>query len=137
MNAAIEALLDEVDRLKRALRNGPGKQIQADSECEKIRQLCGFYFDARREIAETDDAAAADGLFKQLHSMARGHPGRAKAADMLAKARKLLVALEGAPLRLRRLSLQGGRRRPTSSSSIHCGRCVRVQGRPTPRPWKT
>ena len=98
MNAALEALLDEVDRLKRALRKGPGKQIQANSDCEKIRQLCGRYFAARAETTENDDAVKADTLFKQLHSMSRSHPSRTKAMDMLTEARKLLVELEGSTL---------------------------------------
>jgi Predicted pPIWI-associating nuclease len=107
MNAAIEALLEDVDRLKRALRSGPGKQIQAESDCEKIRQLCGRYFGARAEIAESDDAVNADGLFKNLHSMSRGHPGRPKTLEMLAKARKLLVALEGSTLTAATAKLAG------------------------------
>ena len=94
MNAAIEAVLDEVDGLRRALKNGPGKQIQADSDCERIRRLCGNYFSARAGLAETGEAAGADTLFKQLYGMSRGHPSRGKVVDMLTDAKQLLVRLE-------------------------------------------
>ncbi len=94
MSAAIEAVLDEVDGLRRALKSGPGKQIQADSDCERIRRLCVKYFSARAALAETVEAAPADDLFKKLHGMSRGHPSRSKVVDMLTDAKQLLVRLE-------------------------------------------
>lgn len=78
--------------------SGPGAQIQSNSDCAKIRTLCAVYFDARREIADSDEAFAADEIFKELHSAARGKPRRAKVLDRLTKAKQLLVKLEGAAL---------------------------------------
>jgi hypothetical protein len=98
MNAAMEALLEETDKLRRTLKGGPGRQIQADSDCEKIRTLCSSYFARRAEVPESGDAVEADGLFKELHSAARGKPSRAKVVDQLNKAKQLLVKLEGAAL---------------------------------------
>lgn len=98
MTAAIEALLKESDQLRRALKGGPGAQIQASSDCEKIRTLCANYFAARPELAETEDALAADGIFKELHSAARKKPSRSKVVDRLTSAKQLLVKLEGAAL---------------------------------------
>jgi hypothetical protein len=98
MTAAIEALLKQTDLLRRALKNGPGSQIQANSDCEKIRTLCATYFATRSELADSDDAQSADDIFKELHSAARGKPSRAKVVGRLATAKKLLVELEGAAL---------------------------------------
>ena len=98
MAAAIEGLLKETDRLRRSLKSGPGTQIQANSDCEKIRMLCADYFETRSSLADSEDALAADGLFKELHSAARGKPGRAKVVDRLTAAKQLLVKLEGAAL---------------------------------------
>lgn len=98
MSAAIEAVLEEVDRLRRLLKNGPGKQIQADSDCERLRELCGKHFAMRKGLSDGDDAAKADGLFKELHAMSRGHPSRGKVVDMLTSAKQLLVSLEGSAL---------------------------------------
>lgn len=98
MAAAIEGLLKETDRLRRSLKSGPGTQIQANSDCEKIRMLCADYFETRSMLADSEDALAADGLFKDLHSAARGKPGRAKVVDRLTAAKQLLVKLEGAAL---------------------------------------
>lgn len=98
MTAAIEALLKETDQLRRSLKSGPGTQIQASSDCEKIRRLSANYFDVRSELADSDDALAADNIFKELHSAARGKPSRTKVVNRLAKAKQLLVKLEGAVL---------------------------------------
>jgi hypothetical protein len=98
MAAAIEALLKETDQLRRSLKSGPGTQIQANSDCEKIRTLCTIYFDARSELADSEDALDADGIFKELHTAARGKPGRAKVVNRLTTAKQLLVKLEGAAL---------------------------------------
>jgi hypothetical protein len=98
MPAAIEALLKETEKLRRLLKRGPGKQIQASSDCEKIRMLCANYFEMGSELADSEDALAADGVFKELHSAARGKPGRAKVVDPLTTAKQLLVKLEGATL---------------------------------------
>ena len=98
MTASIEALLRETDRLRRTLKSGPGTQIQANVDCEKIRTLCAAYFDARSELADSEDALAADGIFKDLHSVTRGKPSRAKVVDRLTTAKQLLVKLEGATL---------------------------------------
>src|SRR4051812_33525798 len=95
MTAAIEALLKETDQLRRAVKSGPGTQIQANSECEKIRTLCTTYFDTRSELIDSEDALAADGIFKELYSAARGKPSRAKVVDRLTTAKQLLVKLEG------------------------------------------
>jgi hypothetical protein len=96
MAAAIEALLRETDQLRRSLRTGPGTQIQANSDCEKIRNLCAVYFGVRSELADSDDALATDGIFKELHSAARGKPSRSKVVTLLTRAKQLLVSLEGA-----------------------------------------
>jgi hypothetical protein len=52
MAAAIEGLLKETDRLRRSLKSGPGTQIQANSDCEKIRMLCADYFETRSSLAD-------------------------------------------------------------------------------------
>ncbi len=98
MSIAIEAVLKETDQLRRALKSGPGVQIQANSDCEKIRTLCTSYFATRSELADVEDALAADGIFKELHSAARGKPSRTKVVNRLATAKQLLVKLEGAAL---------------------------------------
>jgi hypothetical protein len=98
MTAVIEVLLKETDKLRRALKNGPGAQIQADSDCEKIRMLCAGYFAARAELTESEDALTADAIFKELHSAARAKPSRAKVVGRLTTAKQLLVKLEGAAL---------------------------------------
>jgi len=98
MTAAIETLLKETDELRRGLKSGPGAQIQASSDCEKIRTLCASYFATRSELADSEDALAADGIFKEMHSAARGKPSRAKVVDRLTTAKLLLVNLEGAAL---------------------------------------
>jgi hypothetical protein len=98
MTAAIEAVLKETDQLRRALKGGPGAQIQSNSDCDKIRSLCAAYFATRSELAESEDALAADQIFKELHSAARGKPSRTKVVDRLTAAKQLLVRLEGAAL---------------------------------------
>ena len=98
MSGAIEALLGETDKLRRALKSGPGTQIQANSDCDRIRTLCADYFDARSQLPDSDDAAAADAVFKELHSAARKKPSRAKVVDRLTQAKQLLVKLESAAL---------------------------------------
>lgn len=98
MIAAIEPLLRETDQLRRALKSGPGAQIQANSDCEKIRSLCAIYFDTRSQLADSEDARSADEVFKELHSAARKKPSRAKVVDHLTTAKQLLVKLEGAAL---------------------------------------
>jgi hypothetical protein len=98
MTAAIEALLEETDQLRRALKSGPGVQIQATLDCGKIRTLCAAYFDTRSNLADSKDALAADGIFKELHSAARGKPSRAKVVERLTAAKQLLVKLEGVAL---------------------------------------
>jgi hypothetical protein len=98
MTAAIEALLKETDQLRRTLKSGPGAQIQANSDCEKIRTLCANYFATRSELADSEDTLDADGIFKELHSATRGKPSRAKVVDRLTTAKRLLVHLEGAAL---------------------------------------
>jgi hypothetical protein len=98
MTAAIESLLKEADRLRRALKSGPGAQIQANADCEKIRTLCASYFATRAELADSEDVLAADKIFKELHSAARVKPSRAKVVDRLTLAKQLLVKLEGAAL---------------------------------------
>jgi hypothetical protein len=60
--------------------------------------LCATYFAARSELADSEDAAVADGIFKELHSAARGKPRRAKVLDRLTTAKQLLVKLEGVAL---------------------------------------
>lgn len=98
MSGAIEALLKETEKLRRAIKSGPGAQIQAGSDCEKIRTLCAEYFEARSQLPDSEDAFATDGVFKELHSSARVKPSRPKVVDRLAKAKQLLVKLEGAAL---------------------------------------
>ncbi|MBV9975654.1 MAG: hypothetical protein JO105_09700 [Hyphomicrobiales bacterium] len=98
MTAGIDALLKNVDQLRRSLKSGPGTQVQANSDCEKIRKLCSIYFDTRSQLVDSEDALTADGVFKALHTAARGKPSRAKVVDLLARAKQLLVKLEGAGL---------------------------------------
>jgi hypothetical protein len=98
MAGTIEALLKKTDELRRSLKGGPGAQIQAGLDCEKIRTLCAAYFDTRSTFADSEDALAADGIFKELHSAARGKPSRTKVVDRLTSAKQLLVKLEGAAL---------------------------------------
>ncbi len=98
MTSSVEALLEETDQIRRAVRGGPGEQIQSASDCEKIRSLCAAYFVARAELGSSEDAIAADEIFKELHSAARGKPRRAKVIDRLSKAKQLLVRLEGAAM---------------------------------------
>lgn len=98
MTAAIEALLKQTDQLRRIVKSGPGAQIQANLDCEKIRALCAAYFETRSTLGDSEDALAADGIFKELHSAARGKPRRAKVLDRLTTVKKLLVKLEGAAL---------------------------------------
>jgi hypothetical protein len=98
MNVAIDAVLDSVNRLRRSLKAGGGKQIWSDGERNSIRGVCGEYFGARSGLGETEDAVDADGVFKELHEMSRGNPSRAKVVDMLTDARRLLVRLEGSAL---------------------------------------
>ncbi|UPJ39774.1 hypothetical protein IVB40_20775 [Bradyrhizobium sp. 40] len=98
MAGTIEALLKKTDELRRSLKSGPGAQIQAGLDCEKIRTLCAAYFDTRSTFADSEDALAADGIFKELHSAARGKPSRTKVVDRLTLAKQLLVKLEGAAL---------------------------------------
>jgi hypothetical protein len=117
MTATIEALLKETDQLRRALKSGPGAQIQATSDCEKIRSLCSIYFAKRPEFVESDDAVAADGIFKELHSAARGKPSRAKVVDRLTRSKQLLVKLEGAALTAA-AARSAGRRTPTDQLII-------------------
>jgi hypothetical protein len=47
---------------------------------------------------DSDDVIEADGIFKELHSAARGKPGRAKVVDRLTTAKQLLIKLEGVAL---------------------------------------
>jgi hypothetical protein len=98
MTAAIGALLKETDRLRRAIKSGPGAQIQANADCEKIRTLCASYFATRAELTDSEDVLTADGIFKELHSAARVKPSRAKVVDRLTTAKQLLVKLEGAAM---------------------------------------
>lgn len=98
MSAALEALLKEADRLRRTVKSGLGAQVQANADREKIRALCANYFDARSEFADSEDALAADAIFKELHSAARGNPRRAKVLDRLTTAKQFLVRLEDVAL---------------------------------------
>jgi predicted pPIWI-associating nuclease len=98
MTAAVEALLKEADQLRRTLKSGPGGQIQANSDCEKIRTFCANYFAMRSELPDSEDSLAADAILKELHSSARGKPRRAKAVARLTAVKQLLVKLEGAAL---------------------------------------
>lgn len=117
MKAAIETLLRETDQLRRVLKAGPGAQIQANADCEKIRTLCANYFDARSALADSEDARAADGIFKDLHSAARKKPSRAKVVDRLTTAKQLLVKLEGVAL-TSAASKAAGRRTATDTLII-------------------
>jgi hypothetical protein len=123
MTGAVEALLKETDQLRRALKSGPGVQIQANSDCEKIRALCSTYFDTRSDLTDSEDALAADGIFKELHAAARGKPSRAKVVDQLTKAKQLLVKLEGAAL-TSAASRSAGRRTATDQLIIETLRYV-------------
>ena len=98
MTAAVEALLKETAQLRRALNSGSGRQIQANSDCEKIRKLCADYFASRPDVEDTEDAFAADAVFKELHTAARGKPSRARVVERLKTAKQLLVKLEGEAL---------------------------------------
>jgi len=117
MTAAIEALLKATDQLRRAVKSGPGAQIQANSDCEKIRTLCANYFDARRELVDSEAALAADAIFKELHSAARRKPSRAKVVDRLTTAKQLLVQLEGTAL-MSAAAKSAGRRTTTDQLII-------------------
>ena len=109
MTAGIDALLKKADQLRRSLKSGPGTQVQASSDCEKIRKLCSIYFDARSQLVDSEDALAADRVFEALHTAARGKPSRAKVVDRLAKAKQLLVKLEGVALASATARLAGRR----------------------------
>ena len=98
MAGDVEAVLQETDKLRRFIKNGPGTQIQANSDCEKIRKLCADYFSVRSKLEDSEDALAADELFKELHRSARGKPSRPKVISRLATAKQLLVKLDGAAL---------------------------------------
>jgi hypothetical protein len=117
MTGAIEALLKETDQLRRALKNGPGIQIQANADSEKIRTLCASYFSMRAGLPDSEDALAADGIFKELHSAARVKPSRSKVVDRLATAKQLLVKLEGATMVLA-AAKSAGRRTATDQLII-------------------
>ena len=117
MAASIEPLLKETDRLRRALKSGPGAQIQAKSDCEEIRALCANYFALRPGWADSEDTLATDGIFKELHSAARRKPSRAKVVDRLTLAKQLLVKLEGAAL-TSAASKSAGRRTATDQLII-------------------
>jgi hypothetical protein len=123
MTAAIDALLKETDQLRRALKNGRGKQIWANSDCEKIRTFCAIYFDARSKLADSEDALATDAIFKELHSAARGKPSRAKVVDRLTTAKQRLVKLEGAAL-MSAAAKSAGRRTATDQLIIETLRDV-------------
>jgi Predicted pPIWI-associating nuclease len=98
MTSALELLLKETDKLRRTLKSGPGAQIQSSADCEKIRTLCAAYFNSRSALTDSDNVIEADGIFKELHSAARGKPGRAKVVDRLTTAKQLLIELEGVAL---------------------------------------
>lgn len=49
-------------------------------------------------MVDSEDALAADLVFRDLHSATRGKPSRAKVLDRLTMAKQLLVKLEGAAL---------------------------------------
>jgi len=98
MATAIETLLKETDQLRRSLKNGLGSQIQAKSDCDKLRALCGSYFGVRSSLPDSEDALAADDVFKELHAAARKKPSRTRVVDRLTAAKRLLVKLEGAAL---------------------------------------
>ncbi len=95
---AIGSLLTETEQLRRAIRSGAGAQIHTNADRERIRALCARYFEARPQLGESEDALAADGVFKELHSATRGKPRRAKIVDRLSKAKQLLVKMEGSVL---------------------------------------
>jgi len=116
MNAALEALMREVEDLRRALRANADRQVQSETEREKIRSVCGSYFGARAVLGETPETLEADGLFKDLQAMSRGRPSRQKAVEMLAKGKKLLVAVEGTALA--RGNKSAGRKTPTDQMII-------------------
>lgn len=98
MKAAIEALMNEADKLRRTLKSGPGKQIQSEADCDKLRALCGNFFSVRPEIRESAQTAEADVMFKELHGLSRSKPSRAKVVERLAAVKQLLVKLEGSAL---------------------------------------
>lgn len=94
-NADIEAVLEELNGLRKQINGGTNKQIQSDAETSSIRGLSVMYFKARAGVEGVSRLDEADGLFRELASMSRGKPSRPKVLGMLADARKLLVALEG------------------------------------------
>lgn len=116
MNAALEALMKEVEDVRRALKGSANKQIWAETERERMRGVCSSYFSARGGFGETPETLEADGLFKDLQAMSRSSPSRQKTVDMLAKAKKLLVAVEGTALTSGTKS--AGRKTPTDQMII-------------------
>lgn len=94
-NADIEALLAELNGLRKQINGGTNKQIQSDGETSGMRSLSGVYFKARAGVEGVSQLDNADALFRELASMSRGKPSRSKVLGMLADAKKLLVALEG------------------------------------------
>ncbi|MET4038848.1 hypothetical protein [Bradyrhizobium sp. RT6a] len=62
MTAAIEALIKKTDELRRALKSGPGAQIQASTDCDKIRTLCAAYFETRSAFADSEDSRSTPGV---------------------------------------------------------------------------
>lgn len=94
-NADIEALLQELNVLRKQINTGTYKQIQSDGETSGLRALSGMYFNARAGVEGVSELEQADGLFRELVTMSRGKPSRPKVLGMLAEAKRLLVAMEG------------------------------------------
>jgi len=97
-NADIEALLEELNVLRKRINGGTNKQIQSDGETSGMRGLSTMYFKARAGVEGVSQLEEADGLFRELATMSRGKPSRPKVLGMLGDAKKLLVAMEGAVL---------------------------------------
>lgn len=95
-NADIEALLQELNVLRKQINGGTNKQIQSEGETSGIRGLSGMYFKARAGVDGVSELEQADALFRELAIMSRKAPSRSKVVGMLADAKKLLVAMEGA-----------------------------------------
>jgi hypothetical protein len=99
MRTNIPAVLAELTRVRRIINASDGKQIQSASENELLRTLSALYFAEGRPSVEGDpDVAATDEIFRELHELSRGRPSRLKCVELLSKAKRLLVKLEGVAL---------------------------------------
>lgn len=98
MKTELEALIKDVEDLRRALKSSAKKQIWAKAEREKMRGVCANYFSARGGISNTPETTEADSIFRDIQAMSRANPSRQKTVAMLAQAKKLLVAVESIAL---------------------------------------